>query len=310
MIKSNENSNLLDKIRELEKNIKESLFDLKNKVDLEEKSEKEIKQNIIEIDEEIKSSFLSNLSEKEQLLFSKYFEYEQISLNAKNIWKNDLINDLNSEESLELFEYNDFDSLSIEEVEDISERYVYEKQKILKIFKLSLNDEENSIQNNENFSSVTLAHQILDSKKNLQFEEIDKKVKELSSLSSLIAPEGANISHKMKIGGGSFTNGENLETGLFDFMIDKPSQEEIPPSLSILNGLLSHEMMHSHFTTFEIPEDIKDSSTIRIPESEPKTNGSLEILNGLLTHEYAHSKYTPLEHLSKEDEESKIDLDL
>lgn len=78
---------------------------------------------------------------------------------------------------------------------------------------------------------------------------------EVIRFGQLIAPEGVHINHKVKFGGGSFTNGRDMETGLFEFMVDESEDELNPkftPDLGLysLKGLTAHEYGHVWFTKF------------------------------------------------------------
>ncbi len=92
-------------------------------------------------------------------------------------------------------------------------------------------------------------------KKNDALTLISVRGTEVIRFGQLIAPEGVSINHKVKFGGGSFTDGKNMETGLFEFMVDENEDELNPtftPDLGLysLKGLTGHEYGHVWFTKF------------------------------------------------------------
>lgn len=93
-------------------------------------------------------------------------------------------------------------------------------------------------------------------KKNDALSLISIRGAEVVRFGQLIAPEGTSIHHKVKFGGGSFTDGKNMETGLFEFMVDEAEDELNPkftPALGLysLKGLTAHEYGHVWFTKFK-----------------------------------------------------------
>lgn len=92
-------------------------------------------------------------------------------------------------------------------------------------------------------------------KKNDAISLVNNRAGEIIAFGGLIGPENANITHKVKIGGGSFTDGKRLETGLFEFMINDEEEygEEtfkVAHGLYSLKGLTAHEYGHVWFTKF------------------------------------------------------------
>lgn len=88
---------------------------------------------------------------------------------------------------------------------------------------------------------------------------VNNRAGEVISFGGLIAPEGANITHRVKVGGGSFTDGKRLETGLFEFMIDDEEEEptfKLSHGLFSLKGLTAHEYGHVWFTKFSVIKDL------------------------------------------------------
>lgn len=86
---------------------------------------------------------------------------------------------------------------------------------------------------------------------------------EIISFGALIAPKGVSIQHKVKVGGGSFTDGKRMETGLFEFMIDDKEDEFNPTfkpahGLYSLKGLTAHEYGHVWFTKFSVMKDLTE----------------------------------------------------
>lgn len=93
-------------------------------------------------------------------------------------------------------------------------------------------------------------------KKNDALNLISIRGAEVVRFGQLISPEGVHINHKVKFGGGSFTDGKNMETGLFEFMVDEAEDELNPkftPALGLysLKGLTAHEYGHVWFTKFK-----------------------------------------------------------
>ena len=78
----------------------------------------------------------------------------------------------------------------------------------------------------------------------------------LQSFGGMISPVGVSVSHTVKIGGGSFTDGKRMETGLPEFMIDdnEPVGQETyryQDGLYALKALTCHEYGHVWFTKFD-----------------------------------------------------------
>ena len=78
---------------------------------------------------------------------------------------------------------------------------------------------------------------------------------EVISFGALIAPKNVTIDHKVKVGGGSWTDGRRMETGLFDFFINDEEEDDkitykMSHGLFSLKGLTAHEYGHVWFTKF------------------------------------------------------------
>lgn len=92
---------------------------------------------------------------------------------------------------------------------------------------------------------------------------ISSKSGEIVAFGGLIGPEGANISHTVGIGGGSYTDGHKLRTGLFEFMInneEEPGEEEFKVAHGVysLKGLTGHEYGHVWFTKTSIMKELME----------------------------------------------------
>lgn len=78
---------------------------------------------------------------------------------------------------------------------------------------------------------------------------------EIISFGALLAPEGCTVQHKVKVGGGSFTDSKIMETGLPEFMIND-EEDEFNPTFTrqhgkyVLKALTAHEYGHIWFTNF------------------------------------------------------------
>lgn len=84
---------------------------------------------------------------------------------------------------------------------------------------------------------------------------INIRGKEIIAFGGLISPANVEINHKVKLGGVSFTDGKNMETGLPEFMVDD-SEDEFNPTftpskgLFVLKALTAHEYGHVWFSKF------------------------------------------------------------